>query len=79
MILKVFITVGIFLSMLYCIYSAYKSDSTSRSISNNLAITLSLFITSFLLTNQNKSYYVLVLMSFAIFIHNINIFFRKRK
>lgn len=79
MLLNIFIHAGVIWLIFYCLYSAYKSDGSARSISHNLAMTFSLFMISLMMDNQNEGYFILVIASVVIFAHNITIFFGKRR
>jgi RsiW-degrading membrane proteinase PrsW (M82 family) len=79
MIFNIFIVVGIVWLMFYSIYSAYKKDRSPQNISLNLIVTFTLFTVSLLLADKNDYSYILVLVSIAIIIHNISIFFGRRK
>lgn len=79
MYLKIFIVIGIAWLMFYSIYSAYKKDRNPQNTSLSFIITFTLFSVSLLLADKTDYSYILVLISIAILIHNISIFFGRRR
>lgn len=63
----------------YSIYSAYKKDRSPQSVSLSLITTFTLLAAALLLADKNDNYYFLVAISIAILLHNISIFFSRRK